>query len=379
MREIVMVLRDLKGVEDPLEVKWEVEDNPLGLEWFYALKQNFIGPDAMCPLHPLEKSHCLNGWIDTVGGTNNPGLRDIPTMCDELNWAIRTVNDFYKDKGYPHIDLHFTPEALQSDQYRDLMNQLHHHFELLIGQVWDVSDWFKMANRETIYAIRVLNNNCHQIENIINSVDLQKISSDRKTLHQSIMLSFNGINWLHPDKEKKQYMRYNVTDDAYDYWSPNYEWGHLYAYYCQLGKRHVEAFYDEDPHIDHKNISGIRYFTGEATMNLCTMFAPGSGMPKEQRPEFIKWLVDNGFDPEDKKNAYGHGVVARIELPMDYKQYHDEIIKRNDVYKLGWRENGVESIREFDYTWKEQVLGEIQISKDIDNDELEAKRARQRN
>ena len=64
---------------------------------------------------------------------------------------------------------------------------------------------------------------------------------------------------------------------------------------------------------------------------------------------------------------------------MDYKQYHDEIIKRNDVYKLGWRENGVESIREFDYTWKEQVLGEIQISKDIDNDELEAKRARQRN
>ena len=49
MREIVMELRDLKHELDPIEVKWEVEDNPLGLEWFYALKQNFIGPEAMCP------------------------------------------------------------------------------------------------------------------------------------------------------------------------------------------------------------------------------------------------------------------------------------------------------------------------------------------
>ena len=101
-------------------------------------------------------------------------------MCSELNWAIERVNDFYKDKGYPHIDLHFSPEALQGDQYRDLMNQLHHHFELLIGQVWNVSDWFKMANHETIYAIRILNNNCHQIENVINSLDSEH---DEDNLH----------------------------------------------------------------------------------------------------------------------------------------------------------------------------------------------------
>lgn len=374
-----MELRDLKLELDPIEVKWEVEDNHLGLEWYHALKQNFIGPNALCPSHPLEKSHCLNGWVDTTGGTNNPGLRDIPTLCAELNWAIHTINKFYLDKGYPHIDLHFTSEALQTDQYRDLMNQLHHHFELLIGQVWNVSDWFKMANKETTYAIRVLNNNCHQIENIINGT---KLDDDRKTLHQVIHISFNGINWLNPDKEKKQHTRYSITDRAYDYWSPNYEWGHLNAYYCQLGKRHVEAFYDEDPHIDHDNISGTRFFTGEATMNLFTMFAPGSGMPSEHNPKFVKWLIDNGFDPEDKKNAYGNGVVARIQLPMDHKQYHDEITKRNDVYKFGWREDGVEYIRTFDYTWKEQVNGEINLSKEIDRHHaasMEAKRARQRN
>lgn len=377
-----MVLRDLKCEVDPIEVKWEVADNPLGLEWFYALKQNFVGPDATCPTHPLEKSHCLNGWIDTANGTNNPGLRDIPTLCSELNWAIHTVNKFYLDKGYPHIDLHFTPEALQTDQYRDLMNQIHHHFELLIGQVWNVSKWFDMAvkeSKETVYAIRVLNNNCHQIENIINKT---KQEGDRKTLHQSFMLSFNGINWLNSSTPHGQFTRYSVSDRAYDYWSPNYEWGHLYAYYCQLGKRHIEAFYDEDPHIDHDNISGIRFFTGEAIMNLCTLFAPGSDMPREYRPKFIKWLTDNGFDPEDKKNAYGNGVVARIQLPMDYKQYHDEITKRNDVYKLGWRENGIEHFRTFDYTWKEQVLGEINLSKEIDRHHaasMEAKRARQRN
>lgn len=382
MREIVVELRDLKLEVDPIEVKWEVEDNPLGLEWFYALKANFIGPDAMCPLHPLEKSHCLNGWVKTLGGTNNPGLRDIPTLCDELNWAVKVINEFYKDKGYPHIDLLFTPEGVTNeDTHRDLLNQLHHHFELLIGQVWDVSDWFRMANNETIYAIRVLNNNCHQIENIVNQAkNAQRglSSFDRSTLHQSIMLSFNGINWLVPDKEKKVYKRYSVTNAAYDYWSPSYEWGHLYAYYCQLGKRHEEVFYDGDEHIDHKNISGIRYFTGEATMNMSTMFAPDSRLPSSYKPEFVKWLVDNGFDPNDKAQAYGHGVVARIQLPMDdHREYHKEITKRNDVHKFGWRENGVEYIRTFDYTWKEQVLGEIKLSKEIDDyaARMETKRA----
>ena len=219
MREIVMVLRDLKCEVDPIEIKWEVEDNDLGLEWFYALKQNFIGPDAICPSHPLEKSHCLSGWINTADGTNNPGLRDIPTLCSELNWAIHMVNKFYLDKGYPHIDLHFTPEALQTDQYRDLMNQIHHHFELLIGQVWDVSEWFKMAveeSRETTYAIRLLNNNCHQIENIINNttdyLEQKRQEGDKKTIHQSIMLSFNGINWLDHSASQGQFTRYNVTD-----------------------------------------------------------------------------------------------------------------------------------------------------------------------
>ena len=367
MSEFNIIMRDLTEQHDDIEVKWDVCDNHAGREWFAALRYNFIGPDAICPNHPLEKTHCLNGWVDTVENTNNPGLRDIPTMCSELNWAIERVNDFYKDKGYPHIDLHFSPEALQGDQYRDLMNQLHHHFELLIGQVWNVSDWFKMANHETIYAIRILNNNCHQIENVINSLDSEH---DEKTRHQSIMISFNGINFTNPDHEKKSMVRFNVSDKAYDCWSAAYEWGNLYAFYCQLGKRHIEAWMDDDPHIDHDNISGIRFFTGEATMNLCTMFPPGSGLPAAQRPKFIEWLVKHGFDPNDKKNAYGHGCVARIRVPEefngDYRQYHNEIKKRNDVWHMGWKHKGVSCGRHFDYTWKDQVTGEIHLSKQID-------------
>ena len=170
-----------------------------------------------------------------------------------------------------------------------------------------------------------------------------------------------------------------ISDEAYEHWSSSYEWGHLYAYYCQLGKRHTEAFYDDDEHIDHKNISGIRYFTGEATMNLCTMFPPDSELPRDFNPEFIKWLIDNGFDPEDKKQAYGHGVVARIIVPhrLSYKKYHQMITQRNDVYELGWRENGHEYKRTFDYTWKDQALGEIKLSKEIDDYEvrMETKRA----
>ena len=53
------------------------------------------------------------------------------------------------------------------------------------------------------------------------------------------------------------------------------------------------------------------------------------------------------------------------------------ITQRNDVYELGWRENGHEYKRTFDYTWKDQALGEIKLSKEIDDYEvrMETKRA----
>ena len=47
------------------------------------------------------------------------------------------------------------------------LNRLHNYFEQLQGTVWNLSPYYKLADYETKYAIRQLNNICHEIEGLI--------------------------------------------------------------------------------------------------------------------------------------------------------------------------------------------------------------------
>ena len=46
----------------------------------------------------------------------------------------------------------------------DACNLLHRYFEELQGTAWDISKYYKQADMKTKYAIRQLNNLCHEIE-----------------------------------------------------------------------------------------------------------------------------------------------------------------------------------------------------------------------
>jgi len=46
------------------------------------------------------------------------------------------------------------------------MNRLHNYFEVLQGTVENLSPYYKYADYDTKYAIRQLNNICHEIENL---------------------------------------------------------------------------------------------------------------------------------------------------------------------------------------------------------------------
>ena len=113
---------------EPLQLYFNIRDNALGKQWQEVLIKNFFSKDSLMPEdHPVDKleSH----W----GIPRHP--KDITAMCKMANHGIRIINEEIKD--YPDIDIHFSSDILETDQFRDLMNEAHFHFETLIGQKWD--------------------------------------------------------------------------------------------------------------------------------------------------------------------------------------------------------------------------------------------------
>ena len=95
--------------------------------------------------------------------------RDLEYICRELSWVKNVINDFFQ--GEYKIEENFYPFTLRNPETlnpnQDLMNKLHNHFEILQGTAWGLSDYYKRADYATKFAIRQLNNLCHEAESLM--------------------------------------------------------------------------------------------------------------------------------------------------------------------------------------------------------------------
>ena len=100
----------------------------------------------------------------------------------ELNENIEQLNSFQFDPPYEKIHPFVADDFQYSSNYRwvfpmgeedktpglrlkhDACNLLHRYFEELQGTAWELSEFYKQADINTKYAIRQLNNLCHEIE-----------------------------------------------------------------------------------------------------------------------------------------------------------------------------------------------------------------------
>ena len=95
--------------------------------------------------------------------------RNLSYLCDQMNLAIAQINSTL---DY-HITQQFTPETCLARDYadngpnHDLFNDIHNHFERLQGTVGNFSNHYVRADSTTKYAIRQLNNLCHEMESLI--------------------------------------------------------------------------------------------------------------------------------------------------------------------------------------------------------------------
>ena len=311
---------------------FQVYDTTLGHRWLEALKDNLQKGRI------LEKNFCFLGFADSKRNLNH--------LVEELNENIRIINAFEFSPPYERIhpfredDFQYSSalpigKAVNGDESKtpgkrlkhEACNLLHRHFEELQGTAWQLSDYFKQADLETKYAIRQLNNICHEIESWV--------AADRKKAFEP--------EWMRPSQITTflNAPRYDLHEEDFELFKQNRydrELGGVYLHWSQVGKTLYEVFRDEHaPKMTDALCSEInhqKYYSGEFDIEWGDTITETQDFKKEEMDQYRKWLKDNGYDWEDPKLSLGYIKIGQVDLQRtfgtdaNFIQIHD-IMKEN--------------------------------------------------
>ena len=348
---------------DPI-TRWRGEDQ-LGHRWVEALKKNLKNKLV------LEKNFCFLGFADSK--------RDLNFLCQELNQTITQINSFKFNPPYEQIqpfssdDFQYSsslPTGLCPDGdemskpglrlKHEACNKLHRYFEDLQGQAWELSQYYKTADNNTKYAIRQLNNLCHEIENWV-------IANRKKIVDDEWIRTSQITTFLHAP-------RYELQKDDFDLFKLNRynrELGGVYLHWSQIGKTLYEVFRDEDGRkLDEATCSTInhqKYYSGEFVIEWGqTINEDTFSWKKEEMNDFRSWLTLNDYDWEDPKLSLGYIKLGQVDMKLSFqnKPFLDvyNIMKNNlnikSIHTIGSRswEN------EYPYSLDSEDWKQIQIN-----------------
>jgi len=342
-QSIKITLRNPLDHSDLLEYKINVFDNAIAQDWYRALKEILINGNL------LEKNYCFLGFPTTA--------RNLEYLCSELNLAINTINSFFDDykitEDYQSNTVHHGWEM-----NHQLMNTLHNHFERLQGTVENLSPYYKRADYETKYAIRQLNNLCHELESLMLSLRKQALEPDwvRSTQITTFL----------------QCKRHTLTDEHRQLFLTNgydRKFGHVYMHWTQIGKTLFEVFRDEGaPELTStvcEAITHLQYYSGEFDVEWGNSVFLNGPFPwhNEEQQRFQQWLIDNKLDPLDIKLSLGYLPLGEIDLSAfgttDPIKIRTMLGHYLDIYRI----QTDEVMNTFDYCWTDVDHKEKQIIK----------------
>ena len=329
------ILVTLRNTSDQTNktLKFDIESNQIAQKW-----ARFCHFDALESELILEKSYMLQNWVYKEDSTN---ARTTSLLCQELNKHIEIINEFFdgsnKFRPYYNIPLFFDPDKLD----QSILNEIHHHFELLIGQVWNPSEFIQLADNYTAFSIKSLNNLCHEIE------AMQYI----KNKSSSIYFSFFKIP------------TYKFVEQDFDHFTKATSFGDITVFYAQLGKTPLDAWNDEqDNIIGDENISGNRYNSGQFIINLPKVDVSVQDQIynfNKNRELFDAWLTSKGQDPHSKFTGVGSILLAKLDRTefqnLNAGQILDILYGYDDIYCIELIDKCNKSIakRFFTYLWPE--------------------------
>ena len=299
---------------DHKQLRIEIYDTPLGQRFLEALKDN------LAKNRVLEKNFCWLGWADSK--------RDLHHLVGELNKSIAQINSFSFEPAYEKIHPFSTDDFQYSSTLKigkgdpnltpglrlkhDACNLLHRYFEELQGTAWKMSPYYKQADYETKYAIRQLNNLCHEIESWVLSVRKKAIEPE----------------WMRPSQITTflNAPRYDLHEEDYELFKQNRynrEMGGVYLHWSQVGKTLYEVFRDENaPKMTEALCSEInhqKYYSGEFDIEWGQTVTEENKFKKEEMDDYRKWLSDNGYDWEDPKLSLGYIKIGQVDMKLGFQ------------------------------------------------------------
>ena len=346
MKQVKVVLRNPLNKTDQIDYTINVNDTPMGDRWYAALQ------DILRQNKYLEKNFCFLGFPDSA--------RDLDFICRELNWAKNQINSFFDPDEYIITD-EWTPNTLCIGLIPDqkVMNKMHNHFEHLQGTVWGLSKYYKKADYETKFAIRQLNNLCHEAESLM--LSQRKVSQAPEWIRPSQITTFLNAQRLEfPDEYKTTY-----SPSAYDR-----RFGEVYLHWAQIGKTLYEVFKDErGVDIDRATcdaITHLRYYSGEFDIEWAkdVCFNGPRDWHNKEISAFGFWLEKNGFDPTDTQYNFGYHPVGQVALQesfgtIDCQEVWPILSKYLDIYSITAGDAGTV----YDYTWTDPDYYQQQIER----------------
>jgi len=345
MDQVTVTLRNPLNKDDQLRYYIDVYDTPMGQLWYQALQQLLANNNY------LEKNFCFLGFPDSP--------RDLDYICRELKWATDQINSFFEPEDY-RISETFTPATLRPDGInpdQEVMNQLHNHFEHLQGTVWGLSDWYRQADYDTKFAIRQLNNLCHEAESLM--LSQRKKVTDPQWIRPSQITTFlNATRYEFPELHRSTF-----KESQYDR-----RFGEVYLHWTQIGKTLYEVYRDEGGvDIDSATcdaITHLRYYSGEFDIEWAqdVVFNGTHPCHTQELVGFRQWLGRNGFDVEDPQYNYGYHPIGQVDLQKsfgtnNYTEVWPVLSRYLDIYSI---EAG-SVIGTYDYTWSDADYYQQQI------------------
>ncbi len=344
---VKVVLRNPLNYNDIIDYDIVPHENQLAKDWIEALKELLKEGNL------IEKNFCFMGFPNSS--------RTIHYLCGELNDAVNVINNFFSDY---YIDDIYTPENVIAFDYADnginheLLNKLHNHFEILQGTVWSLSDYYRKADYETKYAIRQLNNICHELENLI--LSKRKAATLPYWVRPSQVTTFLNAKRYELNDEHRKLFATNGYDRVL---------GGVYMHWTQIGKTYYEVFRDEGAPILTDTIceaiTDLKYYSGEFDVEWGNDVVYGGQHPWHniEQNNFRTWLTKNNKNYLDPLLSCGYLPIGQVNLEKSFGSNDcytiwEILASHLDILKIE-----VEGIsKTFDYCWRDRNYKEQQIN-----------------
>ncbi len=338
-----------------LTVYIDAYDSSLGRKWLAALN-NLIKKQ-----YHLEKNYCFMGFADSA--------RSPEYIMNQVNMCIDHINA--SDCGYKINDYYSVENTIHPGPIGDglpggglmdnKLNQLHRYFEEVQGVSGHMSQHYTAADDRTRWHIRQLNLLCHEYESLVLSRCKQVYAPEWQRPSQLMC-------WLNAP-------RYTLDSTDYELFgieTINRCMGGVFVGVNKaVGKHHWEVFMDEGKSDGHDR--GIEELTtiamrgqSEAAGDFDIEWArdPGSHYWQIQRlAEFRTWLINNGFDPEDRSMTIGFPQVGQVDLKRsfgttEYLNIWDQLNSHLNVHAVRTSTAGVT----YEYNWTDTDYIDQQVT-----------------